>query len=219
MNANARRFSCTACGKCCTRGPEMELGEVTALADRFIVRLLFRLHSVPLQAVSGEAHRHLRHFSAHEEHAGGRALHLTISALPFHAAKDKCPALDGTRCGLYERRPLACRTVPFHYAIAARALARAFDQLVKTPGYLCDTSSAAPVVFRGGKVVDPSIAVARQEAVTLAQAQREWKTAMVAVLQSRPPTPKGSRATRILSATPTPAGQPPCPCTPPGGWP
>ena len=45
-----RHFACTACGKCCTRGPEMELSEATRLADVFITRLMFKLHRLPLDA-------------------------------------------------------------------------------------------------------------------------------------------------------------------------
>ena len=44
--SEARRFACTSCGRCCDRGPEMELGEATRLADTFITALLFRVHSL-----------------------------------------------------------------------------------------------------------------------------------------------------------------------------
>ncbi|MHB1204095.1 MAG: YkgJ family cysteine cluster protein [Rhodospirillaceae bacterium] len=184
MNANVRRFSCTACGKCCTRGPEMELGEATALADRFIVRLLFKLHSVPPGKASGEADRYLAHFSAHEDREDKRTLHLTISALPFHHETDRCPALEDNRCGIYARRPLACRTVPFHYSRSPAALAGYLDRFVGTPGYLCDTSSTAPVVLRNGKVTDPAVEMARAEALALAQTEKEWKAAIVAAVKS-----------------------------------
>ena len=50
-----RHFSCAACGKCCTRAPEMELGEATALADKFITRLIFKLHTLPLDTKRGRA--------------------------------------------------------------------------------------------------------------------------------------------------------------------
>lgn len=186
MNANPtiRRFSCTACGKCCTRGPEMELGEATALADRFIVRLLFKLHSLPPGKASGEADRYLKHFSAHADSDGRRSLHLTISALPVHGGTGACPALKDNRCGIYDRRPLSCRTVPFHYSRSPSALAGYLDQFVKTPGYLCDTSFSAPVVLRDGKVTDPAVEMARAEALALAQTEKEWKAAVVAVVKS-----------------------------------
>ena len=186
MNANAvlRRFACTACGKCCTRGPEMELGEATALADRFIVRLLFKLHSLPPGKASDEANRYVTYFSAHEDRAEKRTLHLTISALPVHGETGGCPALNNSRCGIYDRRPLSCRTVPFHYSRSPAALAGYLDQFVKTPGYLCDTSPSAPVVLRSGKVTDPAVEMARAEALALAQTERDWKGAIVAVVKS-----------------------------------
>ena len=54
-NPNLRRFACTVCGSCCNRGPEMELGEAATLADRFILSLLFKVHSLPLDDRSERA--------------------------------------------------------------------------------------------------------------------------------------------------------------------
>jgi Fe-S-cluster containining protein len=202
----SRHFSCTSCGKCCDRGPEMELGEATALADKFITRATFKLHSLPLDARTpraavwwktqgsslpmrkalDEAHRHMAHFSVSDkiDRANQRSLHLTISALPFHLERGKCPALSGEQCAIYEIRPLTCRTVPFHYSRPQSTLTSYLDSLVGTPGYRCNTTRDAPQIFQSGSVVDSFLDTARKEAVILNRAERPWKEAIVAVLNS-----------------------------------
>ena len=49
MEPTTRRFSCTQCGKCCNRSPEVQLSEAAALADVFAFSLMFRLYSLPQQ--------------------------------------------------------------------------------------------------------------------------------------------------------------------------
>lgn len=193
-----RRFACTACGKCCTRGPEMELSEATRLADVFITRLMFKLHSLPLDARSAraalwakregsslpvrkalaEARDHMRRLAVFEETdpANERARYLTLSALAVHAGQG-CPVLAEAACGIYARRPACCRTVPFHYSRAPSTLAAYLDAFTRTPGYACDTSNAAPVV------VDPA-EKARAEGLALAAADRPWAQAIMMLVRS-----------------------------------
>jgi Fe-S-cluster containining protein len=62
-----------------------------------------------------------------------------------------CPALapDGL-CGIHADKPARCRTMPFS---PYREERDQDDLLVPKPGWLCDTSAAAPVVYRDGEVV------------------------------------------------------------------
>ncbi|MBX7200926.1 MAG: YkgJ family cysteine cluster protein [Rhodospirillaceae bacterium] len=200
-----RHFACTACGKCCTRGPEMELSEATRLADVFITRLMFKLHSLPLDARSArvtlwakregsilparkalaEARAWITRFSLHDETdaINERSLHLTLSALPVHGGPG-CPALAGDRCGIYARRPACCGTVPFHYSRAPSTLGAYLDAFVRTPGHACDTSKAAPKVLRGGALAGPALVQLRGDGVALAAADRPWKAAIAALVRS-----------------------------------
>jgi len=200
-----RRFACTQCGKCCNRSPEVELSEAAALADVFVFRLMFRLYWLPQQlgdylAFGGESaetggapaaafyekKRLLAAFAARKSavkvRRGGKAVaytrYLSLSALALDTKPGACAALDGSRCSIYERRPVGCRSVPFHYS-RAEALAEAgLDAFVATEGYRCDTSASAPVVLDGGKVLAPPFAAARAQAIALAEQDRGWSDAI-----------------------------------------
>lgn len=112
----------------------------------------------------------------------GRAVehkkYLMMSALALDTRHRACSALDGSLCGIYERRPLACRSVPFHYS-RAEALAEAdLKAFVQTPGYACDTSDEAELVLHKGRLVDLETTRSRAEAVALAQLDRGWSKAI-----------------------------------------
>ena len=146
----ARRFACTSCGRCCDRGPEMELGEATRLADTFITALLFRVHSlptsdrsawaaqwwrdrqsrIPLRPALDEAQRHLGAFASRRrvDKMRDRQVFLEISAIVHDGGAGHCPALEANLCGIYDRRPLSCRTVPIHYSRAPSMLQAYLDQ-------------------------------------------------------------------------------------------
>lgn len=194
-------FACTLCGACCNRSPEVELSEAAALADVFVFRLMFRLYALPRTPGGAseypgpdafyEAKRLLTAFAARKtvvkRRENGKAVdygqYLTISALALETG-GACAALSGGRCTIHARRPLACRTVPFHYSrpeAAAEADLRAFAD---SPGYRCDTTEAAPVVLAGGRIVDPEARQARIDALALAERDRRWKDAILRRMKS-----------------------------------
>lgn len=193
---DVRRFACTSCGKCCDSGPEMELSEATALADRFITALYLRIWTIPLSKGSKRAsqrpdeaeenRRHIGHFSVRDkiDRSKGRSLHLTISAQTIDRKGGRCPALIDNRCGIYEVRPLSCRTVPLHFSKPVSQLGPALDRFVRTPGHLCDTSPNAPVVLDGDRVTDPSIQQGRDDALKLAKADQGWKKQILSLMDN-----------------------------------
>lgn len=174
----------------------MELEEATALADVFVTRLLFKLHSLPrdgdvpwamawwkksgsglpLRKALDEAKAHLSHFAVHQsaDKVNKRSLYLTLSAFPADVDAASCSALKGGRCGIYERRPLSCRTVPFHYSRPASTLPNYLDSFVRTPGYACDTAQTAPAIL------DQAVERSRAEAVALNAAGKHWRQEIVA---------------------------------------
>lgn len=184
----------------------MELGEATALADKFVTRVIFKLHSLPLyehgkrarlwwkgqggglsvRKALDEARQHLAHFSVRDDvdKARGRSLHLTISALTMDREKGRCPALANNCCSVYQSRPLTCRTVPLHYSRPPSTLPTYLDHFVSTPGYHCRISAEAAVVLKGGMVDHPSLQQARQDAVAMAEADRDWKKEVVALMSN-----------------------------------
>lgn len=200
IDSTTRRFACTQCGKCCNRSPEVELSEAAALADVFVFRLMFRLYSMPAKP-GGESGTELfyqkrRLLAAHAARKYSKKVmrngkpverinYLMISAIALDTRRGACAALADGRCGVYERRPLACRAVPFHYARADALAKEDFDAFVSTAGYRCDVGESAPVVLEGGRIIDSASVGARAQATALSAADRPWKEAIVRRMKQR----------------------------------
>jgi Fe-S-cluster containining protein len=200
MHGEVRRFACTQCGKCCNRSPEVELSEAAALADVFVFRLMFRIHERP-RAFAGyvasgrsgsaeafhESKRLLNAFAARKGSTkrphGGKTVeydqYLMISALTVDTGSGTCSALNENRCSIYERRPLACRTAPLHYARAEASAGTCLEEFVRTPDYRCNTDENAPVVIEGSRIVDTVVRQARAEAAEVAARDKSWHNAIV----------------------------------------
>jgi Fe-S-cluster containining protein len=202
-----RRFACTRCGACCDRSPEVQLSEAAALADVFVFRLMFRLYALPRTLAGYLASRDPGESSAEAFHESKRltaafaarrrfakrkegakavevAEYLVISALTLDSRAGACGALAGGRCTIYERRPLACRTVPFHYSRPEASAERDLEEFVATAGYGCDTGARAPVVIADGRIVDPEALRTRLGALALRERDRDWQDAIMRRLKS-----------------------------------
>jgi Fe-S-cluster containining protein len=186
------RFACTSCGACCNRSPEVQLSEAAALSDIFVFRLMFRLYELP-RAPAGrqtaesaaafhESKRLLSTFAARTSRAtrrrsgaaGEHRKYLLISALTLDTRTGACAALEAGRCAIYERRPLACRTLPFHYSRPEASALRDLEAFVRTPGHACDTGAQAAVVLDRGRIVDPASLQARSDALALRGRDGDW---------------------------------------------
>ena len=105
--------------------------------------------------------------------------YLMISALAMDTSPGACAALQSGRCSIHDRRPLGCRTVPFHHSRPDGLAASDFDSFVTTPGYTCDTSESAPLFWKEGRIVDEPTLQARADALAVAERDRPWKQAIV----------------------------------------
>lgn len=201
MDAGTRRFACTQCGKCCNRSPEVELSEAAGLADTFVFRLMFRLYRQsrsPERGSNDDArafYEKKRLLSAHAARAyPGKATrdgktvehvnYLMISALAIDVRPGACAALSSSRCSIYDRRPLTCRTVPLHYSRGEAAAYRDFDTFVRTPGYRCDVSASAPILLDAGGIAAAGMREARAQALAMAKCDLPWKQAIVRAMKS-----------------------------------
>ena len=118
--------------------------------------------------------------------AAGQRKYLLISALSLDTGSGACDALSENRCAIYERRPLACRSVPFHYSRPEASAARDLAAFAARPGHRCDTSPDAPIVFEQGRIVDPEARGARAAALNLSGRERAWQGAIVRRLKACP---------------------------------
>jgi hypothetical protein len=130
-----------------------------------------------------EGERHLRHFASRRiDKSRDRQVFLDISAIAGDDGQGRCPALRDNLCGIYETRPLTCRTVPLHYSRAPSTLGDYLGRFTATPDYRCDITTSAPVILEGSKVVDRPLAEDRECAVALAKADRPWKDRVLAAM-------------------------------------
>lgn len=188
----------------------MELSEAALLSDAFVFRLSFRIYDLPkavsdyLAALAPErtssrgaaayfqSRRLLRAYAALSFDAKDRrdgkpiavSRYLTISALTLDSGSGRCWALDQGKCSLYDRRPLACRTVPLHYSRPEALAALDLDAFVATPGFACDTGPSASLLLDDGRIVDDQILTAREQGFAIAEADRGWKSAIVRRMKS-----------------------------------
>jgi len=198
------RFGCTRCGACCNRAPEVALSEAAGLADMFVFRLMFRLYDLPRAGAGAEyfeSRRLLNHFAVRKSTAklrqGGKPVehvrYLTVSALSLDTEAGACAARHDGGCSIYARRPLACRTVPFHYSRPEAAAERDLAAFVATPDYRCETGLGAPVVLAAGRIVDEAALRARRDAAALAERDQPWAEAILRRLRAGDPDLPGLR--------------------------
>ncbi len=198
MQPGRRHFRCTQCGACCNRAPEAGLSEAAPLSDRFIFRLMFRLYRFPKNASDRgpnsaskktflEQKQQVAQFAARKNSAitksNGKSVdcdqYLVLSALPLDTSPGRCAALHDGACGIYERRPLSCQTVPAHYSRAEALAERDFDAFTGRPSYQCDTSPSAEILLEDGRIVNRDIVEARARAVALALSEQAWNSAIL----------------------------------------
>lgn len=202
VSSSERHFACTQCGKCCNRSPEVELSEAAGLSDIFVFRLMFRLYWLPSQVgdyrtggeratnsslVYFEKKRLLNAFAARKYSAKamreGRSVaytkYLVISALALDTIDIQCSALIEKRCGIYDRRPLGCRSVPLHYSRVEALAYSDLEAFVGTSGYQCDSSVSARLILKDGRIANPQIAAARSQAMEVARKDSPWNQAIV----------------------------------------
>lgn len=173
-----RHFECTACGKCCQGWLPLSIADALRHADRFPLFLLWTPvrqggKSFDLTARLG--------FTIKLKKRKQAAVRVTaVSYVPSHSP---CPALgaDGL-CTVHETKPQRCRTMPLS---GSRAQSDQTDLLIPSPGWACDTSAAAPVLYRDKKIVERrEFDIERAELLQDAQILRPFAELMLASVPS-----------------------------------
>ena len=142
-----RRFKCTSCGKCCHGNIPLTLNDALRHAGRFPLALVWTpvpqgTKAFPLATRLGITLRLQKRLQ----------LAVIIGPAAYMPKSLPCPELtkEGL-CGIHSIKPSRCRTMPF-YPYLEESEQR--DLLVPRKGWECDTSAAAPTVYREGKIVD-----------------------------------------------------------------
>ncbi len=142
----ALHFACTACGKCCYGQLPLTVNDALAHAGLFPLALLWtplRKGSKDFPLVS-----RLGVTVPLPKHPGLAALIVPTSYIPPTMA---CPALGADNlCTIHPDKPTRCRTMPFY---PYREEQFQYEVLKLPKGWECDTSTAAPIVFENGKIL------------------------------------------------------------------
>jgi len=160
LPSTARHFACTSCGKCCTRAPILTIEEGFRLSDVFILSAFVLYHGGGPD-VQGTSLRK-------NDLDSSTPVRMTLHCRPLNWTEHnkRCPALVGTSCGIYERRPARCRTAPFALDLRPELISKA---PIWTPeegaerGFTCDWSSQAPLIVDSSGLVDPAYAEAYRQ--------------------------------------------------------
>lgn len=142
-----RRFACTACGKCCHGWLPLTLKDALAHAGRFPLAVVW----TPVRQAS-KAFPATAALGLTVRTRDRKTLAVRIAPTAYIPPAMPCPALTPDRlCGIHAEKPSRCHTMPFFpYQDESDQAAL----LVPRAGWDCDTSEAAPVVYRDKKIVD-----------------------------------------------------------------
>lgn len=157
-----RRFACTACGKCCNGVLPLTIDEALAHAGRFPLAVAL----LPVRK-GHKAFALAARLGAMARLRDKREVAVRVSPVAHLPPAMACPALaaDGL-CAIHATKPLRCRAMPF---FAARDEADQTELLIPRAGWACDTSAAAPVLYRDKEILDRAAFDAERRAL-LAQA-------------------------------------------------
>lgn len=140
-------FQCSACGKCCYGWLPLTIKDALELAGRLPLAMVW----TPVRTAS-KAFDLTAKFGLTVRTRDKRPLAVRIVPTGYLPPSMPCPALTADNlCGIHTTKPARCRTMPF---FPYREESDQRDLLIPRPGWACDTSPAAPVVYRGKEVVD-----------------------------------------------------------------
>ncbi len=169
-----RRFHCTACGKCCNGILPLTLNDAFAHAGRFPLAMLWT--TVRQGAKSFALTSRL---GTTIQLGKRKRIAVQITPISYLPPSLSCPELapDGL-CSIHADKPSRCRTMPF---TPFREEWDQADLLIPRTGWECDTSAAAPVVYRDKEIVHrEDFDFERRELVEQASTLRAYADALLA---------------------------------------
>ncbi len=140
------RFNCTACGKCCYGQVPLTVNDAFSHANRFPLAMVW----TPLRQGSKDFDM-VAHLGTTIPLNNRKVLAVLIVPTAYIPPNFPCPALtEDNLCSIQTNKPSRCRTMPFYPYRDEQYQA---ELLVPRPGWTCDTSEAAPIVFQDKKIV------------------------------------------------------------------
>jgi Fe-S-cluster containining protein len=142
-----QRFTCTACGLCCSGLVPLTTREAVAMAGRFPLAMTI----TPVKPGT-RGQTIVEQIGASVMLPPKKRYLLLVTPVSFVPPAMSCPELKPDNlCGIHEQKPIRCRTMPFY---AYKDEDHQLDMLVPRSGWGCDTKETAPVVYRDRKIID-----------------------------------------------------------------
>jgi len=143
----AHHFRCTACGLCCYGQLPLTIDDAFRHAGRFPLALVW----TPIRQGSKDFDR-VASVGAVFTLPNRKQLASLIVPSAYLPPSFPCPELTSEKlCAIHADKPLRCKTMPFY---PYRDEAFQAELLKPQPGWLCDTSSEAPMVFDQQRIID-----------------------------------------------------------------
>jgi Fe-S-cluster containining protein len=141
-----RRFHCTECGKCCFGLLPLTLDDALKHAGRFPLVVMW----TPVRQGT-KSFGHAARLGTTIRLGERKQIAVRIAPTAYIPPSLPCPALapDGL-CSIHAEKPSRCRTMPF---FPYREELDQAQMLTPRSGWECDTSPAAPVVYRDQEIV------------------------------------------------------------------
>ncbi|PWC31274.1 YkgJ family cysteine cluster protein [Azospirillum sp. TSO35-2] len=145
----AARFACTACGKCCHGWLPLTLADAVAHAGRFPLAMVW----TPVRT-NARSYELATRLGATLRLPTRKTVAVLIVPTAYLPPSYPCPELQPDQlCGIHADKPSRCRSMPFYPYREERDQA---DLLIPRKGWLCDSSAAAPEVYRDHAILDPA---------------------------------------------------------------
>ena len=141
-----KHFECTACGKCCQGWLPLTLPEALRHADSFPLAVIWTPVKQGHKAFDITAKLGWMTRSIDK-----KPLAIRITPMAYIPSAMPCPFLTTENlCRIHLEKPSRCRTMPFFPYVEEQHQA---EQLALRPGWACNTSESAPVVYRDKTIV------------------------------------------------------------------
>lgn len=153
-------FSCTQCGKCCSKAPFVHFYDMLQLSEDFFFQTAH--HAVlsntkdPLEKELIDHLQVLGHTIVMPEEHIESTLFYFIDFMPVaYPSYKSCPKLENNLCTIYGKRPSSCRLAPLDAKFDDTQQWRTlnfYKENVEKNDWKCDFSNDQPVVYKNQEI-------------------------------------------------------------------
>lgn len=151
-------FSCTQCGKCCVKSPNMHFYDMIELSEEFIFQtahhVVISSSKKPLEKVLLDHYQALGHTIVLPEMEASLFYFIDFTTMSYPSYK-MCSKLIDNKCSIYNIRPSTCRLAPLDYKFDDTQQWRTlqyFKNNVEKNDWKCSFDKKEPVLFSNEQI-------------------------------------------------------------------